>query len=132
MIIEGQHNQNYGIINKNILRGIYIYIMVKQRVPIIRTANEAATAEIIKGLTKYINRNSNMFSPIYCKRKVISLKEKRKRVLESFPCIGVKISGEILNNFGSLMDFFLSETEEIVKIKGVGQKKARIIREVLY
>lgn len=57
--------------------------------------------------------------------------EKRKRILESFPGIGRETSREILNNFSSLMDFFLSEVEEITEIKGVGQKKAKSIKEIL-
>ena len=131
LIIEGRHNKKYCIANKNILRGIYIYVMVKQRVPIMRTANEEATSKIIYDLTKYINRSGKMFSPMYYKRKAVTLKEKRKRILESFPGIGLETSREILINFSSLTDFFLSEVEVIMEVKGIGQKKAQSIKEIL-
>ena len=78
-----------------------------------------------------MNKNYEMFSPICYKRKAIALEEKRKRILESFTGIGQKTSREILINFNSLMDFFLSEVEEIAEVKGIGRKKAQNIKKIL-
>ena len=53
------------------------------------------------------------------------------RVLSGLPGISTMLAGRLLSNFGSLERIFSAEEEELVKVDGIGRRKAREIRAVL-
>ena len=128
LIIENKPLFKSKSINKNLLRGSMIYIMVKQRVPIIKTENPQETAKIIISLS----RSKQNFEPsslltMQSKKRAISTPDKQKRVIEAFPGIGPKMASKILKHFKSINDFCLADEKEIRKVEGVGQKRAKEI-----
>jgi Fanconi anemia group M protein len=60
-----------------------------------------------------------------------SLKRRREAILGAIPLIGKKYAPILLKEFGSIQAIANASVEDLVKIKGIGKKKAEEIIEIL-
>jgi Fanconi anemia group M protein len=64
-------------------------------------------------------------------RKPVSLKEQQEYVISAFPLIGPSLVIPILKEFGSVNKFINASEDDLRKVKLLGEKKARAIKDVI-
>ena len=65
------------------------------------------------------------------KKIAYSLAEQQQIILESFPGVGATTAKELLKKFKTIKNFVLANTKEIAKIKRLGEKKAKEIKDII-
>ncbi|MCK4884230.1 MAG: DEAD/DEAH box helicase, partial [Candidatus Diapherotrites archaeon] len=64
-------------------------------------------------------------------RKGLTLEEQQRFVIESLPLIGPKMARSLLKKFGSIKGIVNAQSKELQKVENMGQKKAKLVRQVL-
>ena len=97
--------------------------------PILRRLSQAESAKILYFIAKQLpSRETEL--------KLNGRKPKRKKnrqrfILQSLPQVGPKLAKRLLDHFDNIQAIFTASAEELSKIEGIGQEKARKIRDVL-
>lgn len=99
-------------INKNIIYGKILSVLLKNNLPIIFTKDSSETAKYLQVLANKKEKNN---SQIYKKRSTTII-ERKSRVLESFPGIGRKTAKKLLEKYNTLENIFNSTEDELNKI----------------
>jgi Fanconi anemia group M protein len=123
LIIEGE-NKERSRLNEAALRGFFLWIALKAKMPWIRTSNEKETAAYLKQIA--LRSESGSLSIFKPKKK--TLKEQVKFILESFPNIGPITSEKLIREFETLEATFNAPEERLEKILG---KKAKEMRALM-
>ena len=125
LLIEGLAEKNLyndnekDLINPNAVRGFLLSILLKYKVPIIFTKNEADTAKFISVLAK--KQDSEM--GIRAKKISRDKKETLQFLLEGFPGIGPKTAKKLLEKYKTIKNIINTPQEELEKEIG---KKSEI------
>lgn len=123
LIIEGEKRER-GRLNEAALRGFFLWVALKAKMPWIRTLNEKETAEYLK----QIALGSETSAPSIFKPKRKTVKEQVKFILESFPNVGPITSEKLMKEFETLEAAFNAPEEKLEKILG---KKAKEMRALI-
>jgi len=96
--------------------------------PIIWTKTPEDTAQIIRLIARreQIERRRRLSIR---KAPTRSLKEDMERVLASVPGVGIETARKLLKHFGSLRAVFNAEPDQLVEVKGIGEKLGKFIAE---
>ena len=65
------------------------------------------------------------------KRKPLTLKEQQEYIIESLPGVGPTLSKSLLKRFKTVKNIVNAKEEKLKKVEKIGDKKSKIIREVL-
>lgn len=131
VIVEGRKADHIERINKKALLGACASIIGDYGASVVFTESYEETVEIIYALAKHEQKAMNR--PVYVKgkRKVLSIEEEQKAIVESFPGIGPQTAVMLLKHFGTVRNIVNASAEELMEVKNVGKKKAQIIRKIL-
>lgn len=132
LVVEGIDEQELysearyleGGMNPNAVRGFLISILLEHKTPIIFTKNSEDTARFISVLA---NRKPRELSMNVAKKNM-NKKERMRFILESFPQIGPKSAGKLLEHFKSVKAVINAEEEELRKVIG---KKAETMKKII-
>jgi Fanconi anemia group M protein len=123
LVIEGEEDI-YSVrkVHANAIRGMLSCIVLDFGIPVLYTKNPKDTAGLLAVMAQREQNKERDFS--YHERKPHSLKEQQEFFISSLPGIGVQTAKLLLEHFGSIKALVESNREELVAIKGVGDKTA--------
>ncbi|MEK6951472.1 MAG: ERCC4 domain-containing protein [Nanoarchaeota archaeon] len=131
LIIEGEENI-YQIRNfhPNSIRGMLSSIAIDYQIPILYTKNYRDTAAYLALIAKRLEKPRRSIS-LLNKRKPLTLKEQQKYIIESLPGIGPSLSKSLLEKFKTVKNVINAKEEKLQKVEKIGEKKSKMIREIL-
>ena len=131
LILEGEENI-YQIRNfhPNSIRGMLSSIAIDYQIPILYTKNYRDTAAYLALIAKRLEKPKRHIS-LVSKRKPLTLKEQQEYIIESLPGVGPTLSKSLLKKFKSVKNVINAKEEKLKKVEKIGDKKSKIIREVL-
>src|SRR3989338_3483280 len=132
LVLEGEEDI-YALrkIHPNAIRGMLAAIAVSYAVPIIRTKNAVDTALLIKTIARRERGEGEREFSVRVQKKPLTTKELQEFVVESLPGVGPVIAKNLLKDLKSVKSVVNASVEELKKVEGLGEKKAKEIREVL-
>ncbi len=124
LIIEGPEDL-YRVrnIHPNAIRGTLAAIAVDMGVTLFFTADGEETANMLYVLARR-EEGSRGERKMHPRKSYRSLREEQEYVLTSFPSIGLKNARLLLEHFGSLKAVIDAGKEDLVSVKGIGEKTA--------
>lgn len=118
-------------VHPNAIRGMLSTIAISYGIPIIYSKDDKDSAAILLTIAKREQEGEKRdFSP-HADRKPTTLREQQEYLISCLPNIGPGLSRELLKNFGSVKKIIEASFEELQKVEGVGEKKAKAIRELI-
>lgn len=129
LIVEGREDI-YSVrnIHPNSIRGMLSAIMVDFGIPVIFTPDEKETAAMIYAIARREEKESGE-RQLHAHKTMATPSEEVEEIISSFPGVGPKHARILLREFGSVKAIVESEKEELMKIKGIGEKTASSIYE---
>ncbi|MDO8661389.1 MAG: ERCC4 domain-containing protein, partial [Candidatus Woesearchaeota archaeon] len=130
LIIEGT-NDLYSVrnIHPNAVRGMLATIVVSYGIPVLQTRDAKETAGILLTIARREQEDKKPFSP-HTSKKPLTTREAQEYIIGAFPNIGGALAKELLNVFKTVKNIVNASEEELQKVEGVGEKKAKGIKEV--
>ena len=128
LILEGFSETK---INENALKGALASLLVDENISIVQTLNAYDTAKLLFWIAKKKNSNVQRLAFKIVNKKGRNLKEMQETVVSALPGISLKMARRLLKRFKSVRKIFLSSENELMKVKGIGGKIAKRIKEVL-
>lgn len=132
LIIEGREDL-YSVrnIHPNAIRGTLAAIAVDMGVTLFFTADGEETANMLYVLARR-EEGSRGERKLHPRKSYRSLREEQEYVLASFPGIGLKNARLLLEHFGSIKAVIDAGKEDLVSVKGIGEKTASRIRDLTH
>ncbi|MCL2550505.1 MAG: helix-hairpin-helix domain-containing protein, partial [Methanimicrococcus sp.] len=131
LIVEGMDETAGGSMNQNSIRGALLSIEIDLNVSIFYTKDEDETALLLKMMAKKEQIAGKKTVNPHGKKPAKTTGEQQEYVLSSISGIGPHAARLLLNEFGSLNNIFNASEEDLCRMKGIGKKTARRIREVV-
>jgi DNA excision repair protein ERCC-4 len=129
MIVEGKYEDTEKYVqNPKAVYGALVSMLLNYRINLINVPSAKETAIVLTSLTRQFPHKP---PPIVKHVKRESFLDKQVYVVSSLPNVGNTIALRLLEKFGTPKHIFLSSTEELAEIKGLGLKRARGIRLLL-
>jgi ERCC4-type nuclease len=129
MIIEGGDLYTQRDIHPNAIKGVLAALTVDMGVSILFTADEMDTAQMLMVLARREDgeRGERKAHPHKIHH---SVREDQEYIVSAFPEIGMKNARLLLAHFGSIQGIVNASFEELVAVKGIGEKTAQRIVEL--
>ena len=130
LIIEGGNLYSQRDIHPNAIRGALAAITVNFGVSIFYTDNAHDTAELLMVLARREGDEPNGERGPPQKKIYKGNREALEAIVASFPDIGLKHARMLLESFGSVQAVMNAEKEDLLKVAGIGIRKAEKIYEL--
>ncbi len=127
IIVEGSSNRD---INANALKSAIASLAISGA-SVLCTKNEKDTALTVFWLAKKEQQENKRELSIRVGKKPKDETRMQERILCGLPGVSTVTAKRLLGHFGSVERVFGSSEEELLKVKGVGQKLAKRIRNIL-
>jgi ERCC4-related helicase len=129
VIIEGGDLFTQRDIHPNAIRGVLAALTVDMGVSLIFTKDEQDTAQMLFVLAKReeSERGEHKVHPHKTHR---SVREDQEYVISAFPEIGLRNARLLLAHFGSVQGIVNASLEELVAVKGIGEKTGARVFEL--
>jgi Fanconi anemia group M protein len=129
VIIEGGDLYSQRDINPNAIKGVLAALTVDMGVSLLFTSDAEDTARMLFILAKReeSDRGERKVHPHKSHR---SLKEEQEYIVSAFPEIGLKNARLLLAHFGSILAIMNAGLQDLVAVKGIGEKTALKIFEL--
>ncbi len=128
LIIEGD---NYYRLSEKIINGAVISIMLDFNIPVIFSKDVEETANILVKMAEREQLKNKRTMAIRTGKKPMSLKERQRFIVESFPDVGPLSAENLLMKFGTIENIVNASEDELMEVEGVGKITAKKIKEVL-
>jgi len=117
-------------VHPNAIRGMLATIAVSYGIPILRTKDAKDSAALLYAIAKREqDEDKTDFSP-HTSKKPMSINEAQEYIISAFPNVGPQLAKELLKYFKTIKNFVNASEEELQKVEGVGDKKAKGIKDV--
>lgn len=131
LIIEGEENiYSLRDFHPNSIRGMLSSIAIDYQIPILYTKNYRDTSAYLALIAKRLEKPKRHIS-LVSKRKPLTLKEQQEYIIESLPTIGPTLAKSLLKKFKSVKNVINAKEDKLKKVEKIGEKKSKILREVL-
>jgi Fanconi anemia group M protein len=129
MIIEGGDLYTQRDIHPNAIKGVLAALTVDMGVTLLFTRDEQDTAQMLMVLAKREEgeRGERKVHPHKTHR---SVREDQEYIVSAFPEIGLRNARLLLAHFGSIQGIVNASLEELVAVRGIGEKTAQRIVEL--
>lgn len=129
LIVEGEDLYSARNIHPNAVRGALAAIAVDLGVAVFQTRDAEETAAMIYVLARRAEsgREQKAHHP---HKSLRSAREEQEYVVSAFPGVGLKNARALLEYFGSVEAVVNAGFDELTRVKGVGEKMARSIRDL--
>jgi Fanconi anemia group M protein len=128
LIIEGD---NYFRLSEKIVNGAVISIMLDFNIPVVFSKDARDTADILVKMAEREQLRTKRTVAIRTGKKPMSLKERQRFIVESFPDVGAMTAENLLMKFGTIEKIVNASEDELMEVEGVGKIMAKKIKEVL-
>ena len=131
MIIEGTDLFHTGYdINPQAVKGAVVSLSVSWQLPMIFSKSPHGTAEILI--------MAGTHDVKYCDEVLKRMGRLPKRIqtrklyfLQGLPGVGPRMAQRMLEHFGSIEKVITASEQELIYVKGIGKKKASVVREIV-
>ncbi|WP_421077562.1 DEAD/DEAH box helicase [Methanothermococcus sp. Ax23] len=128
LIIEGD---NYFRLSEKIVNGAVISIMLDFNIPVMFSKDAEETANILVKMAEREQLRTKRTIAIRTGKKPMSLKERQRFIVESFPDVGALTAENLLMKFGTIENIVNASEDELMEVEGVGKITAKKIKAVL-
>jgi Fanconi anemia group M protein len=127
LIIEGSPELLYleRNIHPNAIRGALASITLDFKVPILYTQNPKESAAQIYWIAYREQVKKGRPLQIRASRKCVTENQLQEYVVSGLPKVNSKLSKRLLEKFGSVRKIFSAKPEKLMKVDGIGEKKAK-------
>ncbi len=134
IIVEGSiFKTDLGKMKRSSITGALITLIIDMNITVIQTRNEFETAEIIRQIAFHDQQRRKISTIIRpSKPRLSTVEEWQMYILQCFPNIGPKIALRILEELGSIHRFCNASVSELMRIEGLGEKKASEIYQIIH
>lgn len=131
IILEGDQLYTRRAIHPNAIRGALASLAVDLGVPILPTADEEDTAQMLATIAR--REQVQEFKEVALRRKLagLSKSENQRYILEGLPGVSAVLAKRLLERFSTVERVMTASDSELKEVRGIGKEKARIIRELL-
>lgn len=129
LVVEG--TESPGMLQKPSLLGAYSSVLTDYGAALFFTRSPESTAELIYAIAKHEQLMEKRSLRISGKPKGRTLPQNQLAIVEMLPLVGPKMARTLLENFGTIENLFQASEEDLLKIEGLGKKKAKAIRKAL-
>ena len=121
LIIEGGDLYTQRDIHPNAIRGVLAALSIDMGVSVLFSRDEQDTAQMLMVIAKREEsaRGEHKAHPHKTHR---SVKEEQEYIISAFPEIGMRNARLLLSHFGSIQGIANATLEELVAVKGIGEK----------
>jgi len=118
-------------IHPNAIRGMLSTIAISYGIPVLHTKDGKDSAALFLSIARREQEQSKTdFSP-HADRKPMTFKEQQEYLVSALPSVGPNLAKELLKHFKSVKNVVNSSNEELKKVPGVGEKIAKMIKELV-
>ncbi len=118
-------------IHPNAIRGMLATIAVSYGIPIIYTKDKKDTAAQLLAIAKREQAlTKETFQP-HAEKRAMSVQEQQEFIVSSLPNVGLNLAKELLTHFKSVKNVINASEEDLKKVDGVGDKKAKMIKDTV-
>ena len=128
LIIEGD---NYFRLSEKIVNGAVISIMLDFNIPVMFSKDAEETANILVKMAEREQLKNKRTMAIRTGKKPMSLKERQRFIVESFPDVGALTAENLLMKFGTIENIVNASEDELMEVEGIGKITAKRIKAVL-
>jgi len=132
MIIEGELNLAARNIHPNAVRGALASLATDFKISIIPTKDEKDTGEMLFVLAKREQEEKEHVCALIGEKKAYTLNERQLLMVESLPNVSAVIAERLLTHFKTIKKLANASVKELVKVEGIGSKKAEEIFKVTH
>jgi len=130
LILEGDLTELSTFKHPQSFLGALLAMELKERVPILTTADKEQTALVLKVLWKSQDKGAPEYG-LRHKPKTLSLGQRQRFLVEGLPSIGETLARNLLERFGTVRAIFDASAEELEHTPKIGAgKAAEIVRLV--
>ena len=130
LILEGDLTELSTFKHPQSFLGALLAMELKERVPILTTADKEQTALVLKVLWKSQDKGAPEYG-LRHKPKALSLGQRQRFLVEGLPSIGETLARNLLERFGTVRAIFDASAEELEHTPKIGAgKAAEIVRLV--
>lgn len=130
LIIEGEGLYERRGVNPESVRGALVSVALDFKIPIFWTRNAKETAEVIKTIARREREEGRRGIRIGVK-KPGTVKELQEHIVATLPGVDHILAKRLLQKFKSVEKVFTANEDELMNVQGIGEKKAKRIREIL-
>ncbi|MBI4010607.1 MAG: hypothetical protein HY361_05525 [Candidatus Aenigmarchaeota archaeon] len=128
LIVEGYSNRE---ISENALKGAVASLVSDFNITLLNTRNHHDTAKTIFWIAKKEQQELNHAVSFKVGKKPKDTRRLQEEIVGSIPGISKILSKRLLEHFGNIEKIVIAEEHELKKVKGVGQKLAKRIKNIL-
>ncbi len=131
LLLEGDLQEAlYTVQNPNAILGGLLSVVIDMDIRVVYSRDKEDTVNILFLLWRRIHKEGKASVPRF-KPRIMSKRERLLFILEGFPGIGHRLAENILNHYGTIRNFAVTNLSELMSVEGIGEKKAREIIELL-
>lgn len=131
LIVEGEGDLYAARdIHPNAIRGALAAITVGMGVSLLFTRSAEETAEMLAVLARREESEGGGDRRLRPGKTFATAAEQQENVIAAFPEVGLKNARALLEHFGSVRAIVDAEKEDLMKVKGIGEKIAGTIQEI--
>ena len=129
VIIEGGDLYSQRDIHPNAIRGVLAALTVDMGVSLLFTTDAEDTAKMLFVIAKR-EESERGERKVHPHKSYHSVREEQEYIVSAFPEIGLRNARLLLAHFGSVRAIVNAELEELVAVKGIGEKTAAKIYDL--
>ena len=130
VLLEGPKPAKMPNIHSHSLKGAIVSLAVMWRLPVVHARDPEDSLRILQFLAHQM-LNSDPAILQRHDRKPKRLASRKLYVLQGLPGVGPALANRLLVQFGSIQAIVAANEEALIKVPGVGRKKAARIRELV-
>ena len=129
LIIEGGDLYTQRDIHPNAIKGVLAALTVDMGVTLLFTRDEQDTAQMLMVLARR-EEGERGERKVHPHKTHASVREEQEYIISAFPDIGMKNARLLLAHFGSIQAVVNASLEELIAVKGIGEKTGQRVFEV--
>ena len=129
LVIEGGDIYAQRDIHPNAIKGVLAALTVDMGVSLLYTRDAEDTAQMLFVLAKR-EESERGERKVHPHKSYHSVKEEQEYIVSAFPEIGLRNARILLSHFGSVQKIVNASLDELVAVKGIGEKTAAKIFEI--
>lgn len=128
LIVEGYSTRQ---INENALKGALASLITDFNFTILNTRNQLDTAKMIFWIAKKEQQEIKHSVSFKVGKKPKEIKRLQEEIISGIPGVSRIISKRLLEHFGNIETIITADEKELQKVKGMGGKLAKKIKNIL-
>ena len=130
-LVEGPSLYEESRVHPNAIRGALSYLMLLGGVSVIRSESPQDSALLLATMARHEQQGLGYEISYHAPRRSLSPELQMRYLVEDLPGIGPAMADSLLRRFGNLRRLFSASDEELRQVRGIGQKRARLIHDLL-